>query len=107
MPEEQSQGNAREKDQSSSLQTALDVLYGVKTVLPKTGETVKLLERSLISMSEYEGQFARSGDKQKRLGMEMEEVFRARSIAWVLGTSLGFELFFVAWAAWIFCRRDF
>jgi len=25
----------------------------------------------------------------------------------VLGTSLGFELFFLAWAAWIFCRRDF
>jgi len=95
------------EDDSRMLEIAHDIVYGVKTVLPKTDETAKLLERSVISMAELNGQNSGHEAKNRQLGMEIEKALRGRSIAWVVGTSLGFELFFVACAAWIFCRRDF
>jgi hypothetical protein len=38
---------------------------------------------------------------------EVIDVLRGRSIAWVVGTSLGFEAIVLAFAALIFCRRDY
>ena len=38
---------------------------------------------------------------------EVIDVLRGRSIAWVVGTSLGFEAVVLAFAAMIFCRRDY
>jgi hypothetical protein len=32
---------------------------------------------------------------------------RSRSIPWMLSTSLAFEFVVLAWAAWVFCRRDY
>jgi ABC-type transport system involved in multi-copper enzyme maturation permease subunit len=92
----------------------------VKTVLPKTGETTKLLERHLISMedvirlqggealAEYEAPdedmpaFA-----DRRVAARVEEALRGRTTAWVIGTSLVFEGVLVGIAALLFCRRDF
>jgi hypothetical protein len=32
---------------------------------------------------------------------------RGRSVAWVLSTSVAFEVIVMGWAAWVFCRRDY
>jgi len=50
------------------------------------------------------------GPQMKRMHdaqQEFIDILRGRSIAWVLGTSLGFEAFVLFWAAFIFCRRDY
>ena len=112
-----------------NLGIAHDISLMVKTALPKTSETVGLLERALIDLSEI-----RIGDEEngisvnfndadaqprartnetllarwrkREIGREMQEL-RSRSVWWVVGTSLLFEAFVLAIASWMFCRRDF
>ena len=85
-----------------------DAVYAAKTVLPKTGETIALLERRLIDMANLED---RPGDKRpeelKEVEKELVETNRDRSVAWIVGTSLGFELIVLSLAAFLFCRRDY
>ncbi len=97
--------------------------YAVKTVLPKTGETMGLLERALISTGEWET-FANARETQpvnrfdngrvhgvrvsnRSIGIQVEREMRARSPVWIVGTSLGFEAVLLLGCAWYFCRRDF
>ncbi|HET9185988.1 MAG TPA: hypothetical protein VFN82_07550, partial [Solirubrobacterales bacterium] len=102
------------------------LMYSVKTILPKTGETMKLLERSLISATELDflmkddakgadrgGPFNREqrvhGVKvsQRQLQRMLNDEIRGRSAWWVLGTSVGFELVVLGIAGVVFMRRDF
>jgi ABC-type transport system involved in multi-copper enzyme maturation permease subunit len=97
------------KDKNSRwLSRTHDVVYGIKTVLPKTDETIGLLERWLIDLANLED---RPGDDRpdaaKNVQKELVETIRGRSVAWVVGTSLGFELVILSLAALIFCRRDY
>lgn len=98
--------------------------FGLKTVLPKTAETMKLLERSLLSMGELE-QFSEAAQEQgqrrfqfgqtvhgvrisqHRIQTETEKEIRDRSPLWSVGTSLLFEACVLGLAGWIFARRDF
>ena len=94
--------------ESSSLDIAHNIVYGVKTVLPKTTDTIKLLERSLVEVAKLPQE--PGGPKMNRMHAAQKEVIdilRGRSIAWVLGTSLGFEAIVLFFAAFIFCRRDY
>lgn len=110
-----------------------DVVFGVKTVLPKTGETVALLERWLIEAADlqpdpepaageaaddFDLEAAAAGEAtpppptffqpdQDKLEADVQAAFRDRSVAWVVGTSLIFELVVLGFAAWRFQRRDF
>jgi len=94
------------------------------TLLPKTTETVELMRRKLSSATEMDSaddqaeQRAAAEDEPRPLffGMTTDDVavtamtdkaLRARSVSWVVGTSLAFEAVIVALAAWIFCRRDY
>lgn len=97
----------------------------VKTALPKTSETIGLLERWMVDMADLpafndggDGGSASvrfdGGDRELPIPQDHEAVERAviekarsRSVAWIVGTSLIFEAFVVGIAAWIFCRRDF
>ncbi len=85
-----------------------DVVYGVKTVLPKTGDTIGLLDRWLIDAANLQN---RPGDDRpqaaKDLEKELVEEIQGRSVGWVVGTSLGFELVVLSLAALVFCRRDY
>ncbi|MEM7622132.1 MAG: ABC transporter permease subunit [Planctomycetota bacterium] len=95
--------------------------YWVKTVLPKTGETIAIIRRSIItrddlmramgvedpsgaslSVNEEEPAFA-SDASQRRAAAAIDE----RSMFWVIGTSVGFELVMLTLACLIFSRRDF
>ena len=97
------------------------IAYGVKTAMPKTSETIALLERWMISLAELPD---REGEEEppatgallsppsqrvdpQELNMRLAERIRARSVWWVLGTSLAFEAVVLALACWIFTRRDY
>lgn len=115
----------RVQEQQAQLTPWVTGVYVVKTALPKTGETIALLERYIIS--EEEGQAlvrafageeeiepatvdedtARVQISQREAQLAAGEVFRSRSLLWVLGTSLGFEAVMLAIGCIVFARRDF
>jgi len=96
-------------------------VWAVKTALPKTGETVEILNRTLKDRADLEerdraaagppaelGQMAGPfGVDQRALAARVEKALHARSVWWVIGTSLAFEAVMLGIGAWIFCRRDF
>jgi ABC-type transport system involved in multi-copper enzyme maturation permease subunit len=90
----------------------------IKTVLPKTQETTALLDRWLVSAEDAalfgggrdrasDEEFARFGRPDAEVERRFQDAIRGRTTTWVIGTSLLFEAFVLAIAAWIFCRRDF
>lgn len=109
------------------------IIKGVKTVLPKTQETIKLLERSLLTKEDMnlltrQDQYERTGEsptetdadpleddptsgaqfaEQQAAAQRTEDVFRERPVWWIVGTSLGFEVVILGIACVIFARRDF
>jgi hypothetical protein len=95
------------------------ISWRVKTFIPKTNDTVDLLDRFMIRTGDYESKMneePNSSDPQlfqeiraERLQNTKEAVaeIRDRPLWWVLGTSLLFEAVVVGLAAWIFCRRDY
>ena len=93
--------------------------FALKTVMPKTSETVELLTRWLVKMADLPGEtvVVEEGDAgpdfmgrraaDRAAQAEVARIVSNRSVAWVLGTSLGFEAVVLAAAAWVFCRRDY
>jgi len=102
------------------------IALAVKTVLPKTSETMGILQRELVSMSELaamanpgdedvgryvpaEGDedYAASFRDQRAAQETVERLRRDRSAWWIIGTSLLFEALIVGLSARVFSRRDF
>jgi ABC-type transport system involved in multi-copper enzyme maturation permease subunit len=96
--------------------------FGIKTVLPKTTETMGLLERLLLSQADINAFGDRAGQQgnmnrddtihgvrisTRTVQRELQEQLRARTVWWILGTSLAFEAAVLGLAMWIFARRDF
>ncbi len=106
---------ARAKKNQRNWRLASSVSTGVKTVLPKTQETVALLERWLVDLadlpkppnSDADEISPFGGANQAEVQSRMQTRIRGQSLWWVLGTSLGFEAVILAIAVWIFRRRDF
>ena len=134
-----------------------DLIVRIKAPLPKTAETVALLDRWLVdpdpmfqvskeSRAQAERDRARRQERRRAAATaaastgaatvpasdagppappprptddlesyaelpetqrKAEDAVRSRSLAWVVGTSLGFEAFMLALAAWVFCRRAY
>ncbi|MDB5297178.1 MAG: family transporter protein, partial [Phycisphaerales bacterium] len=103
-------------------------LLAAKTLLPKTSETVGLLERWMkaATAGPRDDRFAtadsdpdadaaprrglfdpRPGPDRRKAELKLREVLAARSVGWVVGTSLAFEAVVLGVAAWVFCRRDY
>lgn len=98
-------------------------IVAIKTVLPKTEETIALLSRFMISqedliklMAEHAGveveldeesERGPGGPPDARAIERVELARRDRTTAWVLGTSLGFEALVLGLACLLFVRRDF
>jgi hypothetical protein len=75
---------------------------------------VGLLSRWLIDLAELPEveqsetpQDPFSGGPTPGLEREIEERLRKRSVTWIVGTSVLFELVMLGLAAWVFVRRDF
>lgn len=111
-----------------------DGLYVAKTILPKTAETIELLNRSLLTTDEWSqlmgSEQEQSEERQSRRGgrmpptddpdaaarvsfqspevrTEVQETVRKRPIWWVLGSSLAFEAVILGLACFSFSRKDF
>jgi hypothetical protein len=102
------------------------ILYGVKTVTPKTTDTIDLLNRYVFTQEEVE-QSLNPPEQQDRSprrrrqnggpGLDDEAAVAGaktatlelynRSPTWVVGSSLLFELVVVMLAGWVFVRRDY
>ncbi len=112
-------GSAREM--AASLEKWRGYAFWVKTPLPKTGETRELMKRVLREETDDEYfKFDPSEDPEEFYG---DSLFNTRMVlveekkfelsraqrpwAWILLTSLLFELAVVGLAAWRFCRRDY
>jgi len=95
-------------------------VYRLKTAVPKTADTIDLLNRYLLTAEEKA--LMDSGGRDREPGNDDPENFdqamqdgairadqatRERPLWWVVGTSLGFEAVIVGIGAWIFVRRDF
>lgn len=95
----------------------------LKTLMPKTSETIGLLERQLIDLADLpEAQAPQPPLVSLHTG-NVESIkisildpsvvaqvtleSRERSVGWIIGSSLGFEAFLLAIGSWLFWRRDF
>lgn len=105
---------AEMKGDGTTLERVSRVVYLIKTPLPKTSETVALIDRWLgdavkterMRTLDEEPQQSRKA-RDEAVGRELDQIFRSRSPRWIVGTSLVFEAVVVALAAWVFCRRDY
>jgi hypothetical protein len=94
----------------------------VVTVLPKTSQTVGLLDRWLTEESDVNlidilsGNVAlddsgqaqpRKNNQQREVEVRLLEEERSRGLGWILGTSLIFEAIVLGLAAFFFVRRDY
>jgi hypothetical protein len=100
------------------LRVGYDIVYFIKTLGPKTADTVNLLDRWLLPVdpvAEARDRRRRPADPDdptvqddvKESAATYETELRDRPLWWVVGTSLLFEAVVLALAAWIFCRRDY
>lgn len=107
----------RAERDAATWRTAAGVADGLLAVLPKTQQTIALLERRLVAATAVEDAVVATEDgadigplkgvDQRELQRRMRQKMEARPAWWVIGTSLGFEVVVLAIAAWIFARRDF
>lgn len=110
---------AEARESEAEWATWSDRVIYLKTALPKTQETISLLDRWLLS-PEDSALFSPGSDRppaddgdtdfgheDPEFARRVEGEVRARTTAWILGTSLVFEAVVLAIAGWIFCRRDF
>lgn len=115
----QSRERVREAEEAVETWSAWSTrVFALKTVLPKTQETIALLERHLISdeelsklMGANEGDFGGDDDvpamADPRAAKAVAEAMRERTVLWILGTSFIFEGLLLTLCCWIFARRDF
>ncbi|HYE61951.1 MAG TPA: hypothetical protein VD997_08130 [Phycisphaerales bacterium] len=116
------------RDDAEQLRFWHGVLVHLKTPLPKTTETIELLERTILTPQEMSrfntaimGQ-KRDRELQRRRNRgnadddslthaesaaEARRELQSRSLWWVLGTSFAFEAVVLGIASWRFARRDF
>ena len=98
------------------------VAYALKTFLPKTRETTDVMNRRLLrDFERVPDEFAAAGEEPADITsrrvrrqaifeparQKAQDTMNARSLWWVIGTSLAFEAAVLAAAAWVFSRRDY
>ncbi|MEM9021341.1 MAG: hypothetical protein AAGC44_12315 [Planctomycetota bacterium] len=96
---------------ADSIGQIADLMYLIKWPLPKTGETLSLIERTIIRAADLPPPdveavnspfFEQDSETVRETAEDLE-----RPIWWIVGTSLAFEFMLVGFAAWLFCRRDY
>ncbi len=96
-------------------------VYAGKTLLPKTGETIMVLERSLLPEDDL-ARIASLGAEEPPapptedsdvdvsdtdVSLRLQKEIRERPVWWVIGTSLAFEAVVLGICTIIFARRDY
>jgi ABC-type transport system involved in multi-copper enzyme maturation permease subunit len=108
---------AEAQDAFDTWDTVYQWFYWTKVILPKTNETIGLLERMLrqnagmdIEATEEDENirvFGPTRISRREFEQRVQDEIDSRSVTWVLGTSLLFEAFILSFACWRFSRRDF
>ena len=92
------------------------IAYGIKTVTPKTTDTIGYLDTRVFSSEETDLTRPRDGDtidvdtvrdRARTQAKQTDDEVRSRSATWIIGTSLLFEAVAAGTAMWVFCRRDY
>jgi hypothetical protein len=97
------------------------LIFPVQVIVPKTTETISLLNDMLLSRDEFETimetrrQDAMESGRDYRgrrahridLSDEIDQITRSRTMWWVLGSSFCFEGVVILLGGWLFCRRDY
>jgi ABC-type transport system involved in multi-copper enzyme maturation permease subunit len=100
---------------STSLTFLHQIFYDTQLVLPKTTETVDLLEKMLLRRLNFNSPSSRDSSSQPTMDLngnpidprQVDAELRKRTPSLIIGTSVGFEVVVLAIAAWLFCRRDY
>lgn len=111
-----------QRSDDANWRLAHGIFFAVKTVVPKTTETAGLVSRALavaadIGSEDVEeeaeesrrqrGLFRSQFVRPEKLSEAIEEEMARRPVAWIVGTSLAFELALLGFGVWYFRRRDF
>jgi hypothetical protein len=118
MREQLASDEALRRQYSFRFERAHELFYIIMTVLPKTSETVDLLQRQLVERAGLQGMETDDSPNANNRRMQAREIrysaqemvqdeLATRSVGWVAGTSIGFECVILIFSAWIFCRRDY
>jgi hypothetical protein len=119
--EEQLRNDLQKRDDyHPKFDRAHELFYVAKEFLPKTSETVTLLQRELVRrarLSDEGGSSERDETRQASAeaggGMSggdiaaLQKQLARRSWEWIVGSSVAFEAVVLLLAGWIFCRRDY
>jgi hypothetical protein len=99
-----------------------NIFYYTELFIPKTTETKNLLDRSIMTDRDLAaarnarqpndggdapGPFGSSREDRQAAATEVQAQIMARSPLKIVGSSLIIEAVVLAFAAWIFCRRDY
>ena len=97
--------------------TVYQWFYWSKVILPKTSETIGLLERMLRQHTgmDIDGDepdenirmFGPARISRREFEQRLQDEMDSRSVTWIIGTSLIFEAVILGFACWRFSRRDF
>jgi ABC-type transport system involved in multi-copper enzyme maturation permease subunit len=100
------------------------VVYDIVSFLPKTTETVQMVQRVLIEHAGMtqandlvqltapppanNGNWRQAQRQQRNAQMQAaNNAMLTKPVWWVVGTSVGFEAVILLLAGWVFCRRDY
>jgi ABC-type transport system involved in multi-copper enzyme maturation permease subunit len=110
----------RQQENRGSVPSALIVthqlFYETLTVLPKTNDTIDLMDRQLVNLAHLqhvaETQQDSANQNSSQVGnpedaKAFNKEMAKRTTGWIIGTSLTFEFIVISLAAWVFCRRDY
>ena len=94
------------------VRTAQPIVFAINTLVPKTQDTISLLDRVLfkdVSITAVKSLLNTVPDDGPMHGWrrDIQDMVHGRSMAWILGSSIAFECLMLALAARTFCRRDY
>ena len=91
------------------VKTVQPVIFGINTVVPKTQETVGLLDRVLFNDIALQATLGDMPESHRYEGWreQIHRMLNPRSIWWIIGSSVTFEILVLALAARRFCRGDY
>lgn len=106
------EAEARDRQPPPWVAQAQRVVFALDTLVPKTQDTIGLLDRVLFDDVVIQTVMNFSGEDHSPRGMhgwrgQIQNMLHARGLWWILGSSIGFEAIVLSLASWRFCRRDF